>query len=177
MSPAGALTLSVSFETTNGAGPHAPVIQGADGNFYGTTEIGGGNNDGTVFELTPAGVLTTLVSLDPSTGNLPLAGLTVGPDGNLYGTTQSGDFYGNIFRLGVAMAPVFYPASLGGGNFLLSWSSVAGYSYQLEYVSVLGGTNWTNLGSPIIATSGMSSSSDAMSSVSNRFYRCVLLDP
>jgi uncharacterized repeat protein (TIGR03803 family) len=63
MTPAGVLTTLVSF---NGAltatSPQAPLVQGSDGNFYGTTEYGGANSRGTVFQVTPAGVLTTLVS-------------------------------------------------------------------------------------------------------------------
>jgi uncharacterized repeat protein (TIGR03803 family) len=36
------------------------LIQGGDGNFYGTTLGGGRGNAGTVYKLTPSGVLTTL---------------------------------------------------------------------------------------------------------------------
>ena len=38
------------------------LVQGPDGNFYGTTAQGGPRGSGTVFRVTPAGVLTTLVS-------------------------------------------------------------------------------------------------------------------
>jgi uncharacterized repeat protein (TIGR03803 family) len=37
-------------------------VQGSDGNFYGTSEYGGANGRGTVFQVTPTGMLTTLVS-------------------------------------------------------------------------------------------------------------------
>jgi uncharacterized repeat protein (TIGR03803 family) len=37
-------------------------VQGSDGNSYGTTEYGGANSRGTVFQVTTNGVLTTLVS-------------------------------------------------------------------------------------------------------------------
>jgi uncharacterized repeat protein (TIGR03803 family) len=71
------------------------LIQGTDGNFYGTTYGGGANNNsGTVFELTPAGVLTTVYNFCSRTncldGELPTAGLVEGTDGNFYGTTQKG---------------------------------------------------------------------------------------
>src|SRR5204863_454694 len=52
-----------------GAYPHNPaseLIQATDGNFYGTTEYGGANDQGTVFKMTPAGAVTTLVDF---TGN------------------------------------------------------------------------------------------------------------
>ena len=47
------------------------LIQGPDGNFYGTTSQGGPTGNGTVFRVTPAGVLTTLVSDQAN----PVAGL------------------------------------------------------------------------------------------------------
>lgn len=84
------------------------VIEGSDGNFYGTTiegglyAFGGARPAGTVFEMTPSGVLTTLYSFcskqDVSTvtcldGEEP-AGLTEGSDGNFYGITQIGGQFG-----------------------------------------------------------------------------------
>jgi uncharacterized repeat protein (TIGR03803 family) len=66
------------------------LVQGNDGNFYGTTWKGGSANDGTVFKMTPAGVLTTLASLNFTSGALPLGGVVQGSDGNFYGTTQEG---------------------------------------------------------------------------------------
>jgi uncharacterized repeat protein (TIGR03803 family) len=66
--------------------PYGGVIQGNDGNFYGTTAWGGtGIDSGSVFRLSPDGALTTLASL----GETSFAGLTLGGDGNLYGTTFS----------------------------------------------------------------------------------------
>ena len=60
-------TSLVHFNKTNGAAPAAPLIQGPDGNFYGTTSGGGVNNAacdgqscGTLFRITPEGTLTTL---------------------------------------------------------------------------------------------------------------------
>jgi len=68
-SPAQTLTTVVSFSGTDGAYPTG-LIQGTDGNFYGTTSIGGANTAcdagsagcGTVFKLTPGGSLITLYS-------------------------------------------------------------------------------------------------------------------
>jgi uncharacterized repeat protein (TIGR03803 family) len=81
---------------TDGAGPTGGLIQGADGNFYGTTG-GGGLNDndyGTVYEIAPSGVLTTLYSFCSQSkctdGAYPASGVVQGSDGNFYGTTQSG---------------------------------------------------------------------------------------
>ena len=74
----------------DGANPFAPLVQGADGNFYGTTFQGGADDNGTIFQITPAGDLTTLLAFDITNGDLPFAGLTLGTDGNFYGTTYQG---------------------------------------------------------------------------------------
>ena len=48
----------------DGAQPKAALVQGVDGNFYGTTSFGGllpgGAGAGTVFNITPQGTLTAL---------------------------------------------------------------------------------------------------------------------
>ncbi len=91
-------------------GPSAPLITGADGNFYGTSDFGGYAEQGAVFKMTPRGVVTTLHSfLDGSTahdGDSPRAPVTLGPDGNYYGTTFNGsgitdkpDFKGTLFKI------------------------------------------------------------------------------
>jgi uncharacterized repeat protein (TIGR03803 family) len=80
----GTLTTLHSFDGTDGAQPQAPLVQATNGNFYGTTLIGGTNSCimggvnlgcGTVFEITPGGRLTTLHSFDGTDGEFPLAGL------------------------------------------------------------------------------------------------------
>jgi uncharacterized repeat protein (TIGR03803 family) len=109
-SPAQTLTTLVSFDGTNGAGPQSSLIQGSDGNFYGTTTYGGANNVlacdfgnlvgcGTVFKITPGGTLTTLYSFcaqsDCTDGASPYGGLVQGTDGNFYGTTYFGGALAN----------------------------------------------------------------------------------
>ncbi len=76
----------------------APLIQGSDGNLYGTTEFGGTSNCGTVFELSLAGSLLQSYSFPCGTGGQILYGPVVqASDGNFYGTTFYG---GNITRGG-----------------------------------------------------------------------------
>ena len=97
ITPAGELTTLYNFcseaNCADGAYPHAGLVQGADGDFYGTTEEGGSSGDGTVFRLTPAGALTTLhnfcVLANCPDGVNPLATLIQASNGNFYGTTQS----------------------------------------------------------------------------------------
>jgi len=90
MTPAGALTTMVSLNGTNGSHPLAGLVQGSDGNFYGTTILGGVKNRGTVFQMTAAGVLTTLVSFNGGKGSSPFAALVQGTNGNFYGTAGGG---------------------------------------------------------------------------------------
>jgi uncharacterized repeat protein (TIGR03803 family) len=107
MAPDGTLTTLVNFNGTNGQLPQSKLVQGSDGNFYGTTYYGGSStncdyNCGTIFRVTPDGNLTTLVNFDNYTnGFAPYAGLILGSDGNFYGTTVGGGIlgYGTIFRM------------------------------------------------------------------------------
>ncbi len=81
-------------------GPSAALIQGSDGNFYGTTEYGGAFGYGTVFRMSADGSLITLYSFTGGCdGGNSTAGLIQASDGNLYGTTSGGDFYGTVFRI------------------------------------------------------------------------------
>jgi uncharacterized repeat protein (TIGR03803 family) len=101
----GAETILYSFagEPTDGANPYGILIQGSDGNFYGTTGNGGANNFGTVFRITPTGTETVLYSFAGGTldGKQPHAGLVQGIDGDFYGTTTSGGTSdaGTVFRV------------------------------------------------------------------------------
>jgi uncharacterized repeat protein (TIGR03803 family) len=93
ITPGGALTTLHAFNFTDGGYPKG-LIQGTDGNFYGTTNLGGTAGQGTIFKITPAGTLTTLYSFCSQTncsdGTNPRAGLIQGTDGNFYGTTNNG---------------------------------------------------------------------------------------
>jgi uncharacterized repeat protein (TIGR03803 family) len=95
----GLLTSLYSFTGgTNGANPYAGLVQGSDGNFYGTTLFGAA---GTVFKITTNGALTTLHSFSGIDGANPYAGLVQGSDGNFYGTTYRGGThdYGTVFKI------------------------------------------------------------------------------
>ncbi len=85
ITPAGTLTTLHLFDSTDGGWPLSGVIQGTDGNFYGTTVLGGVNGTGTIFKMTPAGTLITLYTF-PSSGGGP-GGVIQAASGIFYGTT------------------------------------------------------------------------------------------
>jgi uncharacterized repeat protein (TIGR03803 family) len=90
MTPAGTLTTLHNFLgfPGDGAGPYAALVQGGDGNFYGTTRSGG-DGSGTVFKITPDGTFTTLyVFTGGADGGNPSSALVEDNQGNFYGTTQ-----------------------------------------------------------------------------------------
>ncbi|OAI43434.1 hypothetical protein AYO41_00045 [Verrucomicrobia bacterium SCGC AG-212-E04] len=125
MSPAGVLTTLIEFTgnagTERGGAPYGGLTLGTDGNFYGSTSIGGANGLGTVFQLTPAGALTTLVDFTGNSGlqkgAVPYGGLARGNDGNLYGTTSQGGAggVGTIFRMTNAGALITLVEFTGNG--------------------------------------------------------------
>ncbi|MGH9497535.1 MAG: choice-of-anchor tandem repeat GloVer-containing protein [Terriglobales bacterium] len=93
--PGGRLTTLYGFCTqancTDGEAPFAPLIQAANGAFYGTTTRGGSSrSDGTVFKISSAGVFTTLHTFNVTDGSNPFAGLLEADNGNFYGATAHG---------------------------------------------------------------------------------------
>ena len=93
--------LRVLHNFTGQAWPTAPLVEGADGNFYGVTPCGPGTSSrGQVFKVTPDGVFATLVAFNGDNGQSP-NGLVLGNDGNFYGTTDWGGSsgLGTVFRM------------------------------------------------------------------------------
>jgi uncharacterized repeat protein (TIGR03803 family) len=79
----------------DGSQPYCALTLDTAGNLYGTTNVGGAYNQGTVFEVTPSGMETILWSFGSGTdGANPLAGVVRDAAGNLYGTTANGGAYG-----------------------------------------------------------------------------------
>jgi uncharacterized repeat protein (TIGR03803 family) len=127
----GALTTLYSFTGAHdGAQPEAVLVQGSDGDFYGTTFHGGTNGAGTVFKITTNGVLTSLYTFAGSRNGPYPNGLVLGSDAAFYGTTGTGgtNNMGSVFRL--AIAPQL-AMSVSGAFVTLSWpTNYAGWYLQ-----------------------------------------------
>ncbi len=111
ITPSGAFTVLYEFarNAEDGVLPSSALIQGSDGNFYGTTRSGGHGTCsagcGTVFKITPDGEETVLYSFrGADDGAAPEATLIQASDGSLYGTTSAGGALdqGTVFQLTLA---------------------------------------------------------------------------
>jgi uncharacterized repeat protein (TIGR03803 family) len=98
LTPTGRLSTVYSFCSVkfcpDGVWPFGGLIQGANGNLFGTTEAGGTHFQGSIFEISTTGKLTTLYNFCSETkcadGSAPQATLVQSTNGNLYGTTSLG---------------------------------------------------------------------------------------
>jgi uncharacterized repeat protein (TIGR03803 family) len=98
----GTFSTIYQFDGTSGQG-EVGMIQGADGNLYGTASSGGAYNCGTIFKMTTSGALLRYYSFKCGTeGANPTAALVQASDGNFYGTTSGGGYrnLGTIFKMG-----------------------------------------------------------------------------
>lgn len=95
----------VNFDGVDGGGSFGGLVQGLDGNLYGTSIGGGAHGYGAIFKVTPAGTLTTLYNFCSlrgcPDGVTPYSALALGIDGNFYGTTAGGgtNNNGTIFKI------------------------------------------------------------------------------
>jgi uncharacterized repeat protein (TIGR03803 family) len=96
LTPAGVFTILYTFTGgLDGSLPNA-LVQGKDGNFYGSTFAGPElqantfTGNGTIFKITPAGLLTTLYSFSGGSDGANPGQIVEGADGNLYGIADAG---------------------------------------------------------------------------------------
>ena len=152
ISPSGSLTTLWSFDGgTDGANPMAGLVQGSDGNFYGTTQSGGENGQGTLYRVSSSGSFANLYSFTGgSDGSGPVAGLVQGSDGNFYWTMYNGgtNYLGAVFRLTVPLnLPPNQITSVRcvGTNLIFNVASIAGETYQLQFTTNLASDIWSNV--------------------------------
>lgn len=176
LSSDGTLTFLAGFNGANSPiGPYASLIQGADGKLYGTTQSGGDNSSGAVFQVTTNGLLNTLVSLGGYSngcscypdGQSPTAPLVQGNDGNFYGTTETGGIgashdYGVVFCVATngtftnlvsfnganGATPWFSGLTLGADGNFYGTTRFGGYTYNFAAGQLGDGTifQWSTNG-------------------------------
>jgi len=135
MTPTGLITVLYNFcsqpNCADGGNAISGLILGTDGNFYGTTQVGGANGNGTVFQITPQGQYTVLHSFDYADGNAPLGSLTQGTNGILYGQTNGGGT-GPCINTGCG---VFFSFDMGLPSYV---APVTPYGQEGSTVEILG---------------------------------------
>src|ERR1035441_4079430 len=133
MTTGGTLTSLHSFTGLgDGANPYADLVQGNDGNIYGTAYYGGANSRGTVFQITASGTFTFLAAFSGTNGANPSGALVQGSDGNFYGTTENGGAYTN--QVGTGYGTVFEMTPDGTLTTLVSFNGTNGAAPQAGLV-------------------------------------------
>jgi len=120
ITPTGAFSLLHTFTGGSDGGlPYSALIEGSDGNLYGTTSVSGGsaNGGGTAFRMTLAGGFSLLHTFTPADGESPMAALVQGADGMFYGTTSGGlSSAGSVFMMTPSGTVTLLHAFVGGAG-------------------------------------------------------------
>jgi uncharacterized repeat protein (TIGR03803 family) len=104
LAPNGTYTILHRFaRSTEGANPYAGLVMDKSGILYGTTEVGGINNFGTVFKVNSSGASFAVLHtfLGGVDGAEPYSDMTIDAQGNLFGTTLTGGSTNNgtVFKV------------------------------------------------------------------------------
>ena len=81
----------------------------------------------------------------------------------------------NSFTIYVAPPPAFSSAAMSNDMLTLTWSSIAGQTYRVQYTTDVEGTNWTDLPPDVTANDTTASQTDPNLSDTQRFYRVMVL--
>jgi hypothetical protein len=81
----------------------------------------------------------------------------------------------SVASVTTASPPLIHSVAFSRGGAQLTWGSVSGRIYRLEYKASLRDTDWTALSPNVTATGTTASAMDKTTNASQRFYRVVLL--
>ncbi len=159
-SPGQTFTKVADLTATSGTNVQYPLVQGFDGNLYGTAFYGGAYANGTFFTVTPSGTLTTLHSFckkrvsDCADGVNPGA-IALGPNGKFYGGTanvvgKTNSIPGTIYKISslgsLTTLHTFCAGSCDDGTssgpLTLAWN---GYFYGVSYPSAANSSAFHNV--------------------------------
>ena len=136
ISTAGVLNNSYSFPCgAGGSFPIGPLVQASNGDFYSTTQDGGTNSEGTIYQVTTGLAVTILHSFGATFGDgtFPGAGLLLATDGNYYGSTADGGGHGD--------GSLFNTTTSGTYKGLFSFNNSANFSQMSPLAPPVQGTN------------------------------------
>lgn len=148
VTPSGVLTKIADFDGRNGLRPETPLIEGLDGELYGTATMGGSNwypgqlHTGTVFRVTTTGEITWLADLDGDAMGYGTVLSAVDSGGVFFGFSAGGGSagFGSIFQF----APSAGMPGVWTATKLVDFTGTNGYqptSLQLHNDTLLyGGT-------------------------------------
>jgi uncharacterized repeat protein (TIGR03803 family) len=163
----------------DGKGPYGEFTL-VSGMLFGMTSGGGSNSTGTIFRMSPDGTDYAVVHhFGGFDGAGPLGSLTLGADGRLYGMTSGGgsnnagvvfSFYPSTIQLTIerTIQPTNTPA------IELSWNSISGAVYQVQYEAELEPPNWQDLGPTVLGNGITNHFLDLDIGFPMKFYRVVL---
>jgi uncharacterized repeat protein (TIGR03803 family) len=107
LTPGGKITVLHTFADSDGQAPSGALVEGADGDFYGTAAYGGTDDYGLIYKISPTGTFSILhiFTHTGTDGAVPSDGIMLASDGNFYGGTaeggdgDSGKGGGTIFKM------------------------------------------------------------------------------
>jgi hypothetical protein len=105
------------------------------------------------------------------------------PAGTTYPITASGAAAANYTisyvegTLTVVAWPDLAGISVNGNQFTLTWPTIAGQNYQVEYKDSLDDPAWTPLGAPVVGTGNPLNVNDNNNNAPQRFYRLMITQP
>ena len=156
------LTTLVSFNGANGAAPDGDLIADANGDLFGTTALGGANEDGTVFEIPKtAGAYASIPTTLVSTLEAPERSLIADANGDLFGTTADGgaNGLGSVFEIaktagGYASTPTTLVSFNGTNSEFPEGSLIVDCNGDLVGAALQGGANGDGTVFEIVKTAG-----------------------
>lgn len=156
--------------------PNATLVLGSDGFLYGTTEFGGSNNVGVVFQIGADGsgyrVLYHFGS-SPNDGQYPATTFVQARDGGLFGMTKFGgaDNFGTIFRLAPSAPVISGLRQLPDKSIQLSVTAASNFVFRIEATS--DHANWTTLTNVFNPTGTVQFTDASAAGAPMRFYRAA----
>jgi hypothetical protein len=133
--------------------------------------------------LSTNGYTANFVSANAGTGiGVTVAGLALtGTAAANYTLTQPAGLTANITAKALTImsvpSPVITSLGLTNGVVTITWNSVAGGNYRVQYINNLNDSGWNDLSPDVTATGLTASQTNVVNGVPQRFYRIKVLNP